>query len=724
MSRVLSLSTKKNRTVYYVIILSVIIILLVSLTGLFKEIDKNIYDICLGTAIKLNPAALNPRIVRVDLNDTSEKELEEAIGSRAAFADIIEVLAECGSQPAFDFMFKYASQNDKYIAEAALGMESVIFAVTPVPGEYANFAYENITDQEKEILARNLWHIKIYGEDTIPLAKTFIMSNPEISNAASRLGHIGVEPDSDGLYRRTPLFYRWENGLIPSLSLAAAIAELRIDPENIELYPGKELVLPLDGDNPIKIPVDKSGYVIIPYTSTWADDSYRVSFSKVVSAKYNDAVYEELFSELNGSIALVADTTTSKKDFGITPFETVYPLSGIHASIISGILNDYFYRTMDQRYKIIILCLCTLAIIAIGFCKKDTLYHIGFLALFLVFWGNILILWIRLKIIPWASVVSTEILVFWAVGFIFRLARRYKEKFQLQLTFSRYLSPDVIKEVMENPDRLKLGGDKRNMTAIFTDIQGFSTISELIGDPQKLVELLNVYLSNMSDIILDNKGTIDKYEGDAIIGFFGAPIETAQHAVYACRSAILIKKREQTLNRELAERNLSPKPIFTRIGINSGVMVVGNMGTEKKMDYTIIGNAVNLASRLEGVNKQYFTGGILISEYTKNLIGGEFIYRSLDRIRVVGINTPVRIYELLDIKNEASAALLVKTAQWEKALSDYEDRKFDQAIGIFTDIFNANHDDGVAQYYIQQCKKYVTSPPPEDWDGVNNLTQK
>jgi adenylate cyclase len=214
------------------------------------------------------------------------------------------------------------------------------------------------------------------------------------------------------------------------------------------------------------------------------------------------------------------------------------------------------------------------------------------------------------------------------------------------------------------------------------------------------------------------------YEGDAIIGFFGAPIETAQHAVYACRSAILMKRREQTLNRELAERNLSPKPIFTRIGINSGEMVVGNMGTERKMDYTIIGNAVNLAARLEGVNKQYFTGGILISEYTKNLTGDQFIYRSLDRVRVVGINTSIRIYELLEIKTDASADLLINVSQWEKALSEYENRQFNQALGIFTCIFEANHDDGVAQYYIRQCEKYLKNPPPQDWDGVNNLTEK
>jgi adenylate cyclase len=261
------------------------------------------------------------------------------------------------------------------------------------------------------------------------------------------------------------------------------------------------------------------------------------------------------------------------------------------------------------------------------------------------------------------------------------------------------------------------------MSAVFTDIQGFSTISEQL-DPEQLVQLLNRYLTEMSDIVMENMGTIDKYEGDAIVAFFGAPVYRKDHAALACRSAIKMKKAEVELNRVIMADRLSPTPLYTRIGINTGEMVVGNMGTSNKMNYTIMGNAVNLAARLEGVNKQYHTGGILISEYTKNENGDEFICRSLDRVRVVGINTPVRLYELLGLRSEAAPGELEALAAWEKALALYESREFQGAAEIFNSLAARNEKDGTARLYTDKCRTYTADPPPEGWDGINNLSQK
>jgi adenylate cyclase len=259
------------------------------------------------------------------------------------------------------------------------------------------------------------------------------------------------------------------------------------------------------------------------------------------------------------------------------------------------------------------------------------------------------------------------------------------------------------------------------MSALFTDIQGFSTISEQL-DPEQLVQLLNRYLTEMSDIIMENMGTIDKYEGDAIVAFFGAPVYRKDHAALACRSAVEMKKAEAELNRVIMADHLSPAPIYTRIGINTGEMVVGNMGTSSKMNYTIMGNAVNLAARLEGVNKQYRTGGILISEYTKNEIGDEFVCRSLDRVRLVGIQTPVRLYELLGLQSEAGEPDAL--AAWEDALARYEKREFAGAEEMFSAIASQNEKDGAAWLYMNKCREYMAAPPPDDWDGVNNLMQK
>jgi len=223
----------------------------------------------------------------------------------------------------------------------------------------------------------------------------------------------------------------------------------------------------------------------------------------------------------------------------------------------------------------------------------------------------------------------------------------------------------------------------------------------------------------MSNIIMENLGTIDKYMGDAIIAFFGAPLFNADHGALACRSALAIKAAEKVLNETIIGEKLSPVPIFTRIGINTGEMVVGNMGAEKKMDYTIMGNAVNLASRIEGVNKYYRTGGILISEYTRAKIGDEFSLRRIDRVRVVGINTPLRLYELLPTDTEHGA---VET--WEKALDLYERRDFRKAFALFVSLIKRYPNDNVARVYAHRCKAYTVTPPPEDWDAVKNLTNK
>jgi adenylate cyclase len=223
----------------------------------------------------------------------------------------------------------------------------------------------------------------------------------------------------------------------------------------------------------------------------------------------------------------------------------------------------------------------------------------------------------------------------------------------------------------------------------------------------------------MSDIIMENMGTIDKYEGDAIIAFFGAPVFREDHAALACRSAVRIKKAEEELNRVIMADRLSPTPLYTRIGVNTGEMVVGNMGTSNKMNYTIMGNAVNLAARLEGVNKQYNTKGILISEYTKNEIGDEFVCRSLDRVRVVGISTPLRLYELLGLRDDAG-----KPDAWEDAMALYEKREFAAAENLFASIAAQNEKDGPARLYLDKCRAYISAPPSAGWDGVNNLSQK
>lgn len=278
------------------------------------------------------------------------------------------------------------------------------------------------------------------------------------------------------------------------------------------------------------------------------------------------------------------------------------------------------------------------------------------------------------------------------------------------------------------------------MSAIFTDIQKFSSFSELLT-AKELGCLLNFYLTKMSDIIIDEKGTVDKYEGDAIVALVGAPVAMPDHAVHACAAAIKMKKAEQVMNQDIIRYSKNPKPswmeeslysafktlvannktIFTRIGINSGEMIAGYFGSEKKKNYTMMGNNVNLASRLEGVNKQYHTNGILISQSTKELIGDRFVVRSLDRVRVVNINTPIGLYELIEEKPIASPELLDYMQNWENAMAEFNNRNYTKAKELFSSLAEKNEKDNVAKYYIHLLDDYFlkgTFPKEADGEGV------
>lgn len=223
------------------------------------------------------------------------------------------------------------------------------------------------------------------------------------------------------------------------------------------------------------------------------------------------------------------------------------------------------------------------------------------------------------------------------------------ERKQLQYAFSRYISPEFVQKLIENPSMLHTGGNLQCLSVLFSDLQGFTTLSDSM-DSKKLVKVLNLYLNEMSEVILTLGGTIDKFEGDAILAFFGAPVPFEDHAIRCCRAAYRMKKMEKIINDQLLSENLISTPLFTRIGINSGDMIVGNIGSLKRLDYTIIGSNVNIASRIEEINKNYNTS-ILISEATKEMIGNEFTVKLVDEVSLRGVKKPIRLYELLEDNN-------------------------------------------------------------------------
>lgn len=434
----------------------------------------------------------------------------------------------------------------------------------------------------------------------------------------------------------------------------------------------------------------------------------------------------EIEEKIRDAVCIMGTCASSTTDYSVTLYQNRYPNVGLHYILANMILsNQNFVFDVPWWISVIIaavLCGCLSFLFGkinrvafkvasgISFVLLSVLIPFVCFILCNVYIGTV---------VPFAGTALTFVLL---ISIYFFMISR--EKIFLQGAFGRYLSPKVIDNYIRNPESLKLGGQKLWMTAMFTDIRGFSTISEQMNDPEKLVSLLNKYLTKMSDIILENGGTIDKYEGDAIVAFFGAPIYYEDHAVRACRAAVQMKKAEAELNKEIIAAGDCPTELFTRIGINTGDIVVGNMGTDNKMNYTMMGNAVNLASRLEGVNKQYDTRGILISETTQKEIGTNFAIRALDRICVVGVKKPLRIFEVLDLTEYTSDERWALIEKWQKALTHYEKREYDKAKKLFDALHRADKTDDTAKLYSARCAKFIKNPPPVKWDGVFKLQSK
>ena len=318
---------------------------------------------------------------------------------------------------------------------------------------------------------------------------------------------------------------------------------------------------------------------------------------------------------------------------------------------------------------------------------------------------------------------------------LYEYVQKEKEKEFVQGAFGHYLDPKVVDQLVENPNLVnQLGGDQRVMTVFFSDIASFSTISEHLTAVE-LVELLNEYLTEMCETIAVHEGTIDKFEGDAIMAFWGAPVPFEHHAsaaVYACidmqqKCSELREKFEREGQmielRQLWEEQGRGEFLRVRMGINTGEMVVGNLGSATRVDYTVMGDAVNLASRLEGAGKAY---GIttMISEFTYRAAGEIAEVRPLDIIRVVGKDEPVQVYEVLGKKGEVSQEKLDVADAYQNGFNMYSERKWDEAIAHFEAGLKIDPEDGPCQIFVERCNEYKATPPDDVWDAVHNLDAK
>ena len=424
--------------------------------------------------------------------------------------------------------------------------------------------------------------------------------------------------------------------------------------------------------------------------------------------------------EVKDKIGIIGLTATGTSDIASIPLHNEYPGVGTYNNTVNTIMQREYIRSLEKYVDFILIAVIALLV---GFVMQNLSSIVSLLAsisgfillniliIYIFMFHNICVEQLGLNlafVIPSVAIVSIKL-----------VAEESQKRF-IKGAFSRYIAPDVIEQIMENPELLQLGGESREITIFFSDVTGFTSISEKLS-PVELVALLNEYLSEMTDIIISHGGTIDKYIGDAIMAFYGAPQIYDDHGLRACLAAIDMKRKLRDLQDKW--KMSGQIELFARMGINSGKTVVGNMGSALRMDYTVMGDSVNLASRLEGVNKMYDTTAI-ISEHTYTNAKDQIDARKLDRIRVVGKTETVLIYELLGRKGTLPSKFYDMLVLYNQGLEMFNEQQWKRAQNFFKDAIDIIPDDGPAILYLNRCNKFIKNPPSKDWDGVYSLDTK
>lgn len=418
---------------------------------------------------------------------------------------------------------------------------------------------------------------------------------------------------------------------------------------------------------------------------------------------------------------LAGATATGIYDLRVTPFSPTHPGLEIHANVIDNILRgDFLKRTnlsiaMDILAIIIVVSVLGLAIPRFSV-TPGLITAAGLFILYLFFCQ---FLFVKGRILNMVYPTATLVVAYISMT-VYKYLTEERQKRMIRGAFSTYLAPGVVDQIVKDPDKLKLGGEEKEITAFFSDVQGFTSISERLKATE-LVELLNIFLTEMTEIILDNQGTVDKYEGDAIIAFFGAPYDMPDHASRAAVACVQMQKKLDELRARFEEEG---RPILhMRIGMNTGLAVVGNMGSEKRFDYTMMGDTVNTAARLEGVNKVYGTY-TMISAATYEQCSDDVVVRELDAVNVVGKGEPVVIYEVIGLPGEVDSHMEQVIFHYENGLAAYRQRQWAQAVSHFDKALAFDPGDSPSITMKKRCALYSKEPPADNWNGAYTMTSK
>ncbi len=702
------------------------------------------------------PSASTERIVILEIGEGTLAQLAPIYGRwpwpRSVHAEVVDYLAQDGAV-AIGFDLLLAERADRRVVDArAVDTLAALAAAADVPEVRAELGaqIEALRPQRGDAelaaaaaVAGNVFAAAVLagapaapgdaaqGGDWpgpgVPLAAPnpdalhahALLPYAELAQAARALGHINVLPDADGVYRRFAPLAWWRDAerALPALGVAIAahvrgvpLADLRRSDGALKIG---DLALPLLADGSALIPYRGDAmYRRIPYEQVLASKDLRAAGKPAPLAP----------GSFDGRIVLISALAAGIADLRATPFSPVTPGILLHANVIDGLLAGRTLRaTGAVGAALMVLGACLLAVAATA-----RLRPAAGLALLLALAGaHALVCWNAYAqgwMLPLVPPVAGLALA-WGGGLLLRVLASERERRWLRDAFGHYLAPTVLEQLLRAPAGLRLGGERREMSVLFSDIAGFTGMSERLP-PEAVGRLLNAYLERMTACVLETLGTLDKFVGDAVMAEWNAPLAQPDHAARACECALRMLAE---VDRADAPWRADAADLDIRIGINSGEMLVGNMGSPQVFDYTVLGNEVNTAARLEPLNKACGTR-ILVSEATRRgaeqARPGHYAFRALGRVRLKGRAQPLAIHQLLGRQADLNTSTRARLARHAQALKDFHERRFAAALAHWHELLLQHPDDGPAAHCAERCAAALAEPPPADWDGAYEQTEK
>lgn len=537
---------------------------------------------------------------------------------------------------------------------------------------------------------------------------------PELQANAAGAGHFNPVVDFDGEVRRIPMIVEYDGAYYESLSLAVVRSVLgmpRLAPGyatgKAQNYAGLEWLTLESSQGDLRIPVDAEVATLVPFRGERGTFRY-ISVADVLHARTPVA-------DLQNRIVLVGTSAPGLMDMRSTPVGEVYPGVEVHANMISGILSQDIkqsppYVLGANVVLLLVIGLVMAVLLPMLSALSGTLVSLGMMLLALFINGG---LWAYGNLaLPLAGGLIMVMALF-ALNMTFGYFVESRTKQKITGLFGQYVPGELVDEMSRNPEQVSMEGDSREMTILFSDVRGFTTISEGL-DPRDLSLLMNEFLTPLSRVVYGHRGTIDKYMGDCIMAFWGAPLPDERHAYHAVLAGLEMQRTLAALQPHFREKGWPE--IHIGVGINTGRVSVGNMGSEVRVAYTVMGDAVNLASRLEGITKEY-GAGVVVGELTKAATP-EFVYRELDLVRVKGKDKPVAIFEPLGLSGEVEQTVLEEVKLFQQGLRMYRKQDWDKAELQMLSLQKIAPGTKLYEVYAERIEYYRNNPPGEDWDGV------